>query len=214
MSLFTPNSLYNLGFKKFAVRLANKTTIYIDATPEAVAKYNAAYDLLQRQTVYPLCLVCSWVLLPGETHAWCDEQDNLCKQLGCPYMAPAVKDGYCQSCWDHNNLCACGRLWTECYGNCICSTRGCANEKTKEGLCQSCWDEYNLCPSCGLDIRDCRGECQDTYEDLSDEDDNYQDDECQGGCGETEKNCSCAEIISRRRYDATPMEERCGPWTA
>jgi hypothetical protein len=48
-------------------------------------------------------------------------------------------------------------------------------------------------------------------------DDDYDDDqpdECPGGCGETEQACVCSELASLRKYNATPMEERCGPWTA
>lgn len=40
------------------------------------------------------------------------------------------------------------------------------------------------------------------------------DDECPGGCGQPAYACVCAELVSLRRYNATPLEERCGPWTA
>lgn len=39
-------------------------------------------------------------------------------------------------------------------------------------------------------------------------------DECPGGCGESERGCVCAELVSLAKYNATPLEDRCGPWTA
>lgn len=39
---------------------------------------------------------------------------------------------------------------------------------------------------------------------------------CNGPCNECGEcsQCVCAELESLRRYNATPLEERCGPWTA
>lgn len=48
----------------------------------------------------------------------------------------------------------------------------------------------------------------------SEADDREDDEECAGGCGQPAYACTCAELASWKRYLATPMEERCGPWTA
>jgi hypothetical protein len=53
----------------------------------------------------------------------------------------------------------------------------------------------------------------DSYDEDQYEDDD-RDEECPGGCGQPAYACVCAELDSLRRYNATPMEERCGPWTA
>lgn len=60
-------------------------------------------------------------------------------------------------------------------------------------------DEDPPCTGCGN--YDCRGDCE-------------EPDECPGGCGELERNCVCAELASLKQYNATPLEERAGPWTA
>lgn len=39
-------------------------------------------------------------------------------------------------------------------------------------------------------------------------------DECPRGCGQPAYACTCAELASFRHYNAIPLEERCGPWTA
>ncbi len=60
-------------------------------------------------------------------------------------------------------------------------------------------DEDLGCTDCGE--YSCQGDCE-------------RPEMCPGGCGERERNCVCPELASLRRYNATPLEERDGPWTA
>lgn len=57
-------------------------------------------------------------------------------------------------------------------------------------------------------------DCFLAQDDEPSKEDAHDAEECPGGCGQPVYACTCAELASWQRYLATPMEERCGPWTA
>ena len=53
-----------------AVRVANKW----GGDSSQTERYKAAWTVVQRQTVAPLCQHCEWPLLPGDEHPYCEVQ--------------------------------------------------------------------------------------------------------------------------------------------
>ncbi len=84
----------------------------------------------------------------------------------------------------------------------FCTEPGCY--KPGDGYDGKCskHEPEDICYSCGKPESQC----------ICTEDDDR--DICDGICGQPAYACTCAELASFRRYNATPLEERCGPWTA
>ena len=228
--LFSFKFLHNIGFTKTSVRFARHMEQYSRQPLDHSKLYNAVWEFTLNVTSFPLCqgdYGCYFPVLSDDDkfHKSCRdaqaaedarvqaEEDaywaSLCQMPGC--YNDQVKDGYCQSCWDYNFLCGdCGKLESECHGDCylekLCKEPGCYEPKVKDDLCQHHWDVENICIGCGNEYNSCSCDDADDYDE--------RDDECLGGCGQPAYACTCAELASWNRYLATPMEERCGPWTA
>ena len=91
-----------------------------------------------------------------------------------------------------------------------------ASEKAEEDAYYAQLEEQmdlhdTFCHACNNDKCVCY-DIADEPDDCAIDDD--EDEICEGDCGQPAYACTCAELASWRKYNATPMEERCGPWTA
>jgi hypothetical protein len=238
--LFCFKLLYFVRLKKTSIRLARNLERFCRSPLEDSKLYNALWEFVvyQQHDYTWFCQDGGGCYFPvlsdtDKFHQPCRarqadedareaELDRAEMELTCHdcWEKPAVKDRRCQTCWDNAFLCpeGCGKLDTECNGNCYldsrCDTPHCHGPRDIEGLCRPCWDERYLCQRCGGDNRVCH---EDHDEDDGDDYHLYNDpdeEECPDGCGQPAYACVCAELASLKRYNATPMEERCGPWTA
>lgn len=231
--------LYRIGLKKTSIRIARYLERFCRQPVENSKLYNAIWEfVLHRQHDFTwFCQDGDGCYLPvlsdtDRFHRDCRarqaaedaldaEMDRAEMELTCHscWDKPAVKDQRCQTCWDIAFLCpdGCGKLESECNGNCyldtLCNAPHCFSPKYKDGLCDLHWDQAYLCQECGGDNR----VCHELHEEDDDFDDGYYDQDkgiCPGICGQPADACTCAETESLRKYNATPLEERDGPWTA
>jgi hypothetical protein len=59
-----------LAAVRLAIKWAHPDTIITEA------HFEAAYNLMQRQTHFPLCLNCKWPVIDDQPHSFCQAQIN------------------------------------------------------------------------------------------------------------------------------------------
>jgi hypothetical protein len=67
---FFLNTLYNIGLKKLAIHIADSWRWLAVKSP---SRYDAAWEIAQRQTIYPCCAYgyCQWPVVPCNPHGDC-----------------------------------------------------------------------------------------------------------------------------------------------
>ena len=73
-----------------AVRIASKWGTY---NSESIDQYNAAWEIVQRQTVFPICISCRWPVIEDDPHTHCEAE--LCVSID---DEEDGRFGQCKSC--------------------------------------------------------------------------------------------------------------------
>lgn len=215
--LLSFKSLYFIGLKKTSVQLSRNLEQYCRKPLNNSKLYKAVWDFNLNTPQFPLCdgeFGCYFPMVSDTDsfHAKCRE-------------AQAAEDARIEDEWQAD------KADMTIYYTALDDQQhldelmaGFCTYRNPETSIEDCFEEGDhytgrcskhdtYCHHCDNDPCACvqiEAELDAAYYDGQDN----PDDECQGGCGETERNCVCAELASLRRYNATPLEERCGPWTA
>jgi hypothetical protein len=196
------NTLYRVGFKKLAIYIAD----FLMSHPSHPLKSRdyAAMDLAQEQTVYPFCIYCYWPVLPNRPHEYCEHElthytcDNCGEEI---YVLDLIK---------RPHTCDWVEDWEIFAGE---EKARMADEarmlKEEDAAMEAYFAEQEAKAQREIAEAEEASRLEDDEPDFDD-----QDEECPGGCGQTEQTCTCAEFASWKRYCATPLEERDGPWMA
>lgn len=113
------------GHVEEAIRIACSWTSHRLDTSNSLhmARYDAARELIRTQTMFPLCPHCTWPLLPGEQHDYCEQQLRLndgvdTEALGLTDIAALVAANDIDGTWPEDNsddeLCSCGQPRDAC----------------------------------------------------------------------------------------------------
>lgn len=189
-----------IGFKKTAVRMA-----YL-MEPFGFMNDDAQYFLYFVSTGLPVCSECDLPILSDTEprHAVCREAIRFEEEYNAE-MAVLDAEMLREAAEHLQELMDSFCTEEGCYEMAVNWTGKCTAHDT---TCDLCWrdpcdcivldeDVEDDCRMCGFPVSQC--DCQQ---------------ECSNGCGQPAYACPCAELASLRRHNATPLEERCGPWTA